>query len=416
MRGGGQVGDRVVGRRSGIGSSQSSGQAGDRGVGRGGGIGNSQSSGQAGDRVVGRGGGIGNNQSSGQAGDRGVGRGGGIGNNQSSGQAGDRGVGQGGVHSSDRGVGDVDVEYDFHLMNSPIESSAGDDESAFHVAPARRGSACQAQVPEPINRDWIWVVEGEFSNQGTATRTISSNLISLWSGPWDSWRDVPNEHRTRLFERFQWEERNHAPIYRCWENCIAGKFPTLLRNVRKEAKAMAKQQGKNVGDDMTDLIDFKPTWIRSEIWKQMLDHWNTPKWKAKSLRNKEIRSRATGGKHTLGSQSYVTMKRKAERKLGRELTIREAYKQSHCRKGSRPLDKDLSCSNSLILDVDSEGDAQEENLVWVDARAEETWVNIRLNMKVFLRRSMGKNVINIQNLTKTCGHELRAIIKEKGTG
>ncbi|KAF5758109.1 hypothetical protein HanXRQr2_Chr16g0725561 [Helianthus annuus] len=164
MRGGGQVGDRVVGRRSGIGS---------------------------------------NSQSSGQAGDRGVGRGGGIGNNQSSGQAGDRGVGQGGVHSSDRGVGDVDVEYDFHLMNSPIESSAGDDESAFHVAPARRGSASQAQVPEPINRDWIWVVEGEFSNQGTATRTISSNLISLWSGPWDSWRDVPNEHRTRLFERFQ---------------------------------------------------------------------------------------------------------------------------------------------------------------------------------------------------------------------
>ncbi|XP_022034226.1 uncharacterized protein LOC110936192 isoform X2 [Helianthus annuus] len=386
MRGGGQVGDRVVGRRSGIGSSQSSGQAGDRGVGRGGGIGNSQSSGQAGDRVVGRGGGIGNNQSSGQAGDRGVGRGGGIGNNQSSGQAGDRGVGQGGVHSSDRGVGDVDVEYDFHLMNSPIESSAGDDESAFHVAPARRGSACQAQVPEPINRDWIWVVEGEFSNQGTATRTISSNLISLWSGPWDSWRDVPNEHRTRLFERFQWEERNHAPIYRCWENCIAGKFPTLLRNVRKEAKAMAKQQGKNVGDDMTDLIDFKPTWIRSEIWKQMLDHWNTPKWKAKSLRNKEIRSRATGGKHTLGSQSYVTMKRKAERKLGRELTIREAYKQSHCRKGSRPLDKDLSCSNSLILDVDSEGDAQEENLVWVDARAEETWVKY----EGFLEEKYGK--------------------------
>ncbi|KAJ0838671.1 hypothetical protein HanPSC8_Chr14g0597511 [Helianthus annuus] len=42
-----------------------------------------------------------------------------------------------------------------------------------------------------------------FSNQGTATRSISSNLISLWSGPWDSWRDVPNEHRTRLFERFQ---------------------------------------------------------------------------------------------------------------------------------------------------------------------------------------------------------------------
>ncbi|MFS7966638.1 hypothetical protein Hanom_Chr09g00776141 [Helianthus anomalus] len=50
-----------------------------------------------------------------------------------------------------------------------------------------------------------------------------------------------------------------------------------------------------------------------------------------------------------------------ERKLGCEFSVREAWKQSHCRKGSQPLDKDLSCSSSLLLDVDSEGDAQEEN-------------------------------------------------------
>ncbi|KAJ0466474.1 putative transposase, Ptta/En/Spm, plant [Helianthus annuus] len=110
---------------------------------------------------------------------------------------------------------------------------------------------------------------------------------------------------------FQWKDKWNARIHRCWEKCIASKFPNLSRNVRNDAKATAKEKGKNVGEDMTDLIDFKPAWIRSEIWKQMLDHWNTPKWKAKSLRNKEIRSRATGGKHTLGSQSYASMKRKA---------------------------------------------------------------------------------------------------------
>ncbi|MFS7943157.1 hypothetical protein Hanom_Chr06g00497001 [Helianthus anomalus] len=42
-------------------------------------------------------------------------------------------------------------------------------------------------------------------------------------------------------------------------------------------------------------------------------------------------------------------------------------------------------------------------------------MRLRLNMKVFLWRSMGKNVINIQNLTKTCDHELRARIKEMCT-
>ncbi|KAI7726949.1 hypothetical protein M8C21_011374, partial [Ambrosia artemisiifolia] len=60
--------------------------------------------------------------------------------------------------------------------------------------------------------------------------------------------------------------------------------------------------------------------------------------------------------------------------LGRELSAHEMWKQSHCKKGSRPLDKDPSCSSSLLLDLDSEGDVQAENLVWVDDRAEETWV------------------------------------------
>ncbi|KAJ0623861.1 hypothetical protein HanIR_Chr01g0036881 [Helianthus annuus] len=67
----------------------------------------------------------------------------------------------------------------------------------------------------------------------------------------------------------------------CWEKCIAGKFPNLLRNVRNDAKATMIEKGKNVGEDMTDLIDFKLPWIRFKIWKQMLDQWNTPKWKAK---------------------------------------------------------------------------------------------------------------------------------------
>ncbi|KAI3797358.1 hypothetical protein L1987_32614 [Smallanthus sonchifolius] len=63
--------------------------------------------------------------------------------------------------------------------------------------------------------------------------------------------------------------------------------------------------------------------------------------------------------------------------IGRELSHREMWKQSHCKIGSRPLDKDLSCSSSLVEnidleDVDLEGNIQEENLNWVDNRAPET--------------------------------------------
>ncbi|KAL8193697.1 hypothetical protein R6Q57_026389 [Mikania cordata] len=49
------------------------------------------------------------------------------------------------------------------------------------------------------------------------------------------------------------------------------------------------------------------------------------------------------------------------------------WKQSHCRKGSRPLDKDLSCSSSLVSYVYSKENIEEENLVWVDDRAKKTW-------------------------------------------
>ncbi|KAI3704674.1 hypothetical protein L1987_74901 [Smallanthus sonchifolius] len=64
----------------------------------------------------------------------------------------------------------------------------------------------------------------------------------------------------------------------------------------------------------------------------------------------------------------------SKKSAGRELSHREMWKQSHCRKGSRPLD---NLSNLLVEDVDLEdidleGDIQEENLNWVDDRAPET--------------------------------------------
>ncbi|KAL8199652.1 hypothetical protein R6Q57_013220 [Mikania cordata] len=64
--------------------------------------------------------------------------------------------------------------------------------------------------------------------------------------------------------------------------------------------------------------------------------------------------------------------------LGRELQPHEMWKQSRCRKGSRPLDKDLTCSSSLVSNVDLKENIEEENLVWVDDRAKETW-NEKLN-------------------------------------
>ncbi|KAK1440340.1 hypothetical protein QVD17_06165 [Tagetes erecta] len=324
-------------------------------------------------RTMGRGRAIGQNGSKGvkQGDNRCVGKGVSLGGGQSSDQGGDRGS-----------CATIGLQSDAHtLTSSPLEGS--DDESTFHVAPTRRGRASQVQVPEPVNREWIWIEDGEFSNQKACTRIIGTILRALWSGPWESWRNVSTKDKMRLFERFQcyfqWDESWNAEIHKTFEKCIAGKFPDLLGRVRDEAEAMAIYQGFLVEDDMSVLIDFKPPWIRIEIWKQMIEIWNTPEFKAKRERNKSNRSKSTGGIHTLGSQTYVTAKRKAAEAIGRELSHIEMWKQSHCKKGSRPLDKDLSLLVEEVdfEDVDLDENIEEENLDWVDDRARETWVKYK---------------------------------------
>ncbi|KAL8241535.1 hypothetical protein R6Q59_014889 [Mikania micrantha] len=372
---------------------------------------------QAGGRGFGRG----VRRNSGQVGERGIERGSGRGSVDAADQDSVRGSGRGSVErgsSQDSG----------HAADRDVDGSVADDESTYNFASARRGSAAQVQVPEPINRDWIRVVEGEFSNQGKATRIIGQNLKSLWSGPWDSWRDVPIENKTQLYERFklyfQWDEKDNGNIFRCWERCISSKFPNLLRRVRDTAKCTARLQGVQVEDDLSVLIDFKPPWIRTDTWKKMIDLWNTREWKKKSEKNTKIRSEATGGKHTLGSQTYTTTKRKAEKIMGRELSAHEMWKQSHCRKGSRPLDKHLACSSSAVSSVDSEENIEEENLIWVDDRAGETWAayeafvvkkygndcskHPKFDQDLWTQAAGGKNrgkVYGLPNVSDPCVHD-----------
>ncbi|KAK9080500.1 hypothetical protein SSX86_000258 [Deinandra increscens subsp. villosa] len=357
--GGGRGVSQDSNRGGGRGVSQGSNRGGDRGVSQGSDRGGGQSFGrgaghtiyQAGDQVLGQGSGLFISQGSGQTGDQGPRRYSGIGNSTT-------------------------VRLESDTYDDPIEGSdddIDDDESTLHVATKRRGEASQVQVPEPMNRDWIWIKDGEFNNQGTSTRIIGVSLKAMWNGPWDSWRDVPNEDKKRLWERFksyyQWDKKWDTQIYSCWEKCIAVKFPSLLKTVRNHAKATARSKGLEVNDDMSVLIEFKPPWIRSQIWKEMVDLWNSPKWKEKSKRNKDIRIKSCGSKHTLGSQSYVTAKRKAAERIGRDLLPHEMWKQAHCRKGSRPLDKVLLLEGN----VDLEGNVEGQNLMWDSDSAKETW-------------------------------------------
>ncbi|KAJ0887375.1 hypothetical protein HanRHA438_Chr09g0390071 [Helianthus annuus] len=116
----------------------------------------------------------------------------------------------------------------------------------------------------------------KFNDHDKVSRTIGSNLKSMWSGPWKGWKDVPSHHRERLFERFQ-------------EKCIKGKFPDLLKRARDKAKALAIQEGAKVENDLTPILLFKPLWMSQESWETLVHAWNTVSWKSKASQNSDNR-------------------------------------------------------------------------------------------------------------------------------
>ncbi|MFS7900451.1 putative transposase, Ptta/En/Spm, plant [Helianthus anomalus] len=148
-----------------------------------------------------------------------------------------------------------------------------------------------------------------FNDHDKVSQTIGSNLKSMWSGPWKGWKDVPSHHRECLFERFQ------SSIHSCWEKCIKGKFPDLLKRDRDKAKALAIQEGAEVENDLTPFLPFKPLWMSQESWETLVHAWNTVSWKNKASQNSDNRGKVTGGRHTLGSKSFLTVRKNMVRNV-----------------------------------------------------------------------------------------------------
>ncbi|KAD4179877.1 hypothetical protein E3N88_28468 [Mikania micrantha] len=174
--------------------------------------------------------------------------------------------------------------------------------------------------------------------------------------------------------------------------------------VRDTAKCTARLQGVQVEDDLSVLIDFKPPWIRTDTWKKMIDLWNTREWKRslKKILKLEVRQ--------------------PEANIPLDLKLIRLQKEK--RKGSRPLDKHLACSSSAVSSVDSEENIEEENLIWVDDRAGETWAayeafvvkkygndcskHPKFDQDLWTQAAGGKNrgkVYGLPNVSDPCVHD-----------
>ncbi|KAJ0542204.1 putative transposase, Ptta/En/Spm, plant [Helianthus annuus] len=229
---------------------------------------------------------------------------------------GGRGQGGGGGQGGGRGNGTRNTENGGRPTSETcqLHDEPNDGDNDEWVVTVGCGPVLPAPLPTPENRIVLWVEKNQFNNHDDVSRTIRSNLKAMWLGPWQGWKDVPSHHHERLFERFQqyyqWKDEWKSQIHSCWEKCIKGKFPDLLKRAREKAKALACEEGIEVGDDLTRIIPFKPFWINQESWETVIAAWNTDSCKRKSSQNSDNRGKAVGVRHTLGSKSYVTVRKK----------------------------------------------------------------------------------------------------------
>ncbi|XP_076894585.1 uncharacterized protein LOC143546925 [Bidens hawaiensis] len=143
------------------------------------------------------------------------------------------------------------------------------------------------------------------------------------------------------------------------------------------AKTGALQKGIKVGKDWSVTIPFKPQWISQDSWEELIKVWNTSSWQDKSSQNSKNRENATGGRHTVGLKSFVTVRKEMGNTLKRRAKFGEFWLQTHAKKGSRPLDKLPVCSELVDVDLEEANDVediiQDKNVDWVDPRAGEAY-------------------------------------------
>ncbi|KAI3681094.1 hypothetical protein L6452_35876 [Arctium lappa] len=104
-----------------------------------------------------------------------------------------------------------------------------------------------------------------------------------------------------------------------------------------EAFALTKKNERNPDNvGMSTLKGYAPSWIRQELWDDLVDKvWSIDGGKAKSKAGKKNYATLVDGsvsKHTCSSVSCAQHRLRLGKKLAREPTIVEVFKETHCKK------------------------------------------------------------------------------------
>ncbi|GJR77720.1 transposase, Ptta/En/Spm [Tanacetum coccineum] len=219
------------------------------------------------------------------------------------------------------------------------------NDNATETSQRVRGSNLVQSIPShPSQRPMITLYYGGFA-EGHITRDIISIFKVSFYGSWTSWREVDQESRDIMFEEFQdqyqWHPSENAAVYRAWEKVMSSRFSDILGACRREAALRATEDNIKVGNDLSVLKPYTPSWIDQADWEDMINRvWNTSRWKKKSAIARQNRLSEVDGevsKHTAGSITILQHKFKMEKQKQRPVSLLEAYQYTHTQETAEAL-------------------------------------------------------------------------------
>ena len=115
-----------------------------------------------------------------------------------------------------------------------------------------------------------------------------------------------------IHDQYQWHPLENAAVRRAWENVMSSRFSDILGQCRREAAYRATLDNIKVGNDLSVLKPYTPSWIDQADWEDMIDRlWNTSGWKKKSAQARQNRLSEEDGqvsKHIAGSITILQTK------------------------------------------------------------------------------------------------------------
>ncbi|XP_058733632.1 uncharacterized protein LOC131605272 [Vicia villosa] len=133
-----------------------------------------------------------------------------------------------------------------------------------------------------------------------------------------SWKKLSSNQRDSFFDLFQkkfsWPPEHKVTVRRNFERRGAAKMSQLLQDVRKD-------------------LEYRPGWMGADVWQQLLEHWNSLKFKKASETNKRNRSSMDGASlHTGGSIPHRLHWKRMRKEKGADPSLTEFYFRTHRKK------------------------------------------------------------------------------------